>query len=230
MPTHLLRLAHRARVQPLARRLATATTYGDSANLSLAPSSPLQGSLSAFPSRDETPSIGTRFPTSVQLSSFLSESREGSDALIKDLATLVSHRGVVFFENQDITLQQQKDLALRMGKLSGNPATSSLHRHPISENTGELGGDTSVISSMGSVSNLLIPDSSLMRSVSGIARGGVKEHQRASRGWHSDITFEPVPADYSLLKMHTLPTGARFFRFSLGSFRLTTLCILHSRR
>ena len=27
----------------------------------------------------------------------------------------------------------------------------------------------------------------------------------ASAGWHSDITFEPVPSDYAMLKIHTLP-------------------------
>lgn len=28
----------------------------------------------------------------------------------------------------------------------------------------------------------------------------------ASAGWHSDITFEPVPSDYAMLKIHTLPS------------------------
>ncbi|KAK3380862.1 hypothetical protein B0H63DRAFT_545033 [Podospora didyma] len=28
----------------------------------------------------------------------------------------------------------------------------------------------------------------------------------ASRRWHSDITFEPVPSDYASPKIHTLPT------------------------
>ena len=162
MSARLLCYAQRARVRPLARRLATAATHGTSANLSLAPSAPLQGSLSAFPSRDETPSIGTRFPSSVQLSSLLSGPRAESDTLIRDLATLVSHRGVVFFENQDITLQQQKELGYRMGKLSGNPSSSGLHRHPISEDTGELGGDTSVISSMGYVPSLWAADTRLI--------------------------------------------------------------------
>lgn len=27
----------------------------------------------------------------------------------------------------------------------------------------------------------------------------------ASNGWHSDITFEPVPSDYAILKVHTTP-------------------------
>lgn len=29
----------------------------------------------------------------------------------------------------------------------------------------------------------------------------------ASALWHSDITFEPVPSDYSILKLHTNPTS-----------------------
>ena len=24
--------------------------------------------------------------------------------------------------------------------------------------------------------------------------------------WHADITFEPIPSDYAILKVHTLPT------------------------
>ena len=42
-------------------------------------------------------------------------------------------------------------------------------------------------------------------------KGGGLTHQLsdtsryASVGWHSDITFEPVPSDYAMLKIHTLP-------------------------
>jgi hypothetical protein len=107
-------------------------------------------SLDAYPHYDETPVIGTRFPdASVQLSAFLTASN--SDELIKDLATLVSHRGVVFFTNQDLTITQQKELGTRLGELSGKPATSTLHIHPISEDVPELGADVSVISSEGCV-------------------------------------------------------------------------------
>jgi alpha-ketoglutarate-dependent taurine dioxygenase len=28
----------------------------------------------------------------------------------------------------------------------------------------------------------------------------------AANGWHADITFEPVPSDYAILKIHTLPS------------------------
>ncbi|KAG9217857.1 hypothetical protein CCMSSC00406_0005227 [Pleurotus cornucopiae] len=143
--------------------------------------------LSRFNVQDLTTHIGTQFPDEdVQLSHLLVD--PDGDQLIKELASLVSFRGVVFFKNQDIGIQQQKELATRLGELSGKPKTSTLHRHPVSEDTRELGADVSVISSMG-----------------GIARAGVVESTRASNGWHSDITFERVPADYSILKMHTLP-------------------------
>lgn len=147
----------------------------------------LAGSLAAYNPEDETTQIGTRFPDkSVQLSQFLTA--PNADQLLRDLATLVSHRGVVFFTDQDITHEQQKVLGQRLGELAGKPKTSGLHVHPISENTPELGKDVSVIDSMG-----------------GIARAGFVEGTRASSGWHSDITFEPVPSDYAILKMHTLP-------------------------
>ncbi|KAF9267080.1 taurine catabolism dioxygenase [Marasmius fiardii PR-910] len=148
-------------------------------------SGPHIGSLDVYSHYDSTTHIGTQF-TNVQLSELLED--PNSDVLIKDLATLVSHRGVVFFSNQDLTVVQQRKLGERLGKLSGKPESSGLHRHPISEDTPETAADISVISSMG-----------------GIARAGNVKSTRASRGWHADITFERVPSDYAILKMHTIP-------------------------
>ncbi|KAJ7915594.1 hypothetical protein B0H13DRAFT_393715 [Mycena leptocephala] len=162
------------------------SSHSPTQNMVAAPFSPL-GSLSVFDSYDETPHIGTRFPNnSVQLSRILTA--PNSDELLKDLATLVSHRGVVFFTDQDIDIEKQKELGSRLGELAGKPATSKLHVHPISEQTPELTADVSVISSEG-----------------GISRVDYNSTTRASNGWHTDITFEPVPSDYAILKMHTLP-------------------------
>lgn len=112
---------------------------------------PQATSLASFNPVEDTTHIGTTFPSAdVQLSQWLKA--ENADELVRDLARLVSHRGVVFFKNQDITIEQQKELGLRLGGLTGRPAESSLHVHPISESTPELGADTSVISSMGYVS------------------------------------------------------------------------------
>ncbi|KAE9394049.1 taurine catabolism dioxygenase [Gymnopus androsaceus JB14] len=145
------------------------------------------GSLAQFPHIECEPHIGTHFnDASTQLSDILKA--PNSDELIKDLATLVSHRCVVFFSAQNLTVEEQLALGSRLGELSGKPKTSTLHRHPISEETPELGAEISVISSMG-----------------GIAKAGFKDKRRASDGWHADITFETIPSDYALLKMHTLP-------------------------
>ncbi|KAI0343710.1 taurine catabolism dioxygenase [Trametopsis cervina] len=151
----------------------------------IAQTTPFQ-SLKQLGPVDETTHIGTSFPAGVQLSDLLTA--PNSDELVGHLAKLVSQRGVVFFKSQNLTLSDQKQLGLRLGQLTGRPAESSLHKHPVTETTPELGSDTQVISSM-----------------QGIARAGVIRNTRASNGWHADITFEPVPSDYAILKMHTLP-------------------------
>ena len=102
--------------------------------------------LSNFENYDLTSPIGTIFPdTSVQLSELLSA--PNSDQLIKDLAVLVSHRGVVFFKDQNITTEQQKELATKLGELTGKPATSKLHRHPLTLDGSVLGDNVFVASS-----------------------------------------------------------------------------------
>ncbi|CAD0097222.1 unnamed protein product, partial [Aureobasidium vineae] len=99
-----------------------------------------------------------------------------SDALIRDIAVTVSQRGVVFLRNQDVAPQQMQAFMERLTTLSGC-----------------LGDQISVISSEKQ------------------KKGGGLTHQLsdttrfASAGWHSDITFEPVPSDYAMLKIHTLP-------------------------
>lgn len=73
------------------------------------------------------------------------------------------------------------------------PESSGLHVHPLTESGSELGDQISVISSEKQ------------------KKGGGLTHQLsdvsrfASAGWHADITFEPVPSDYAMLKIHTLP-------------------------
>lgn len=86
-----------------------------------------------------------------------------------------------------------KDLMLRITELSGCPESSGLHVHPLTEEGSELGDQISVISSEKQ------------------KKGGGLTHQLsdvsrfASAGWHTDISFEPVPSDYAMLKIHTLP-------------------------
>ncbi|KAF2824871.1 taurine catabolism dioxygenase [Ophiobolus disseminans] len=146
------------------------------------------GSLDSFKHQDLTPVIGREFE-GLQVTDLL----RWGDTMISDLAITISQRGVVFLRNQDVTPTQMKDLMLRITELSGCPSSSDLHVHPLTEEGSELGDQISVISSEKQ------------------AKGGGLTHQLsdvsrfASAGWHSDITFEPVPSDYAMLKIHTLP-------------------------
>ena len=54
---------------------------------------------------------------------------------------------MVFFRDQDLTIDEQKRLGTKLGELSGKPASSKLHIHPITEESSELGDEISVISS-----------------------------------------------------------------------------------
>jgi hypothetical protein len=109
------------------------------------------GSLDRFSHEDLTPSTGTEFSSSTQLSQLLSA--DNADELIRDLAILgtspllpnsVSQRIVVIFRNQDINIETQKLLGTKLGELSGKPSTSKLHTHPTLY-TSELGEQISVI-------------------------------------------------------------------------------------
>ena len=81
----------------------------------------------------------------------------------------------------------------RLGELSGKPATSKLHIHPVM-NAGrkeDTDNEISVISS--EMAKKLYSDRFATR----------KQSQKPQ--WHSDITFEPIPSDYSLLRITQLP-------------------------
>ena len=92
----------------------------------------LLGSLAAYPSTHLTPHIGTEFTSpNTQLSALLAA--PNSDELIRDLAVLISHRGVVFFRapQDDLSIDEQKHITDMLGKLTGRPAENGLHVHPL---------------------------------------------------------------------------------------------------
>lgn len=63
----------------------------------------------------------------------------------------VSRRGVVFFRAQnDMTVELQKELAQRMGLLTGKPSTSGLHIFPLMHTARQIGDkEVTVISDQG---------------------------------------------------------------------------------
>jgi alpha-ketoglutarate-dependent taurine dioxygenase len=88
----------------------------------------------------------------------------------------------------------------------GKPKTSTLHIHPTTAAGGFLKAD----------SNEIDPEVSLISSQfartlykNDSSRKAFRDNSASGpNGWHSDITFEPVPADYSILKIiETPPSG-----------------------
>lgn len=111
----------------------------------------------------------------------------------------VSQRGVVFFRAQDnLTNDLQKKLILRLGELTGRPATSGLHIHPVLNSQRELGGDDLEISTISSIQNKKYYSK-------GAEKSNFSPKQQSSAQWHSDIPFEPVPSDYTSLRLVQLP-------------------------
>ncbi|KAI9932318.1 hypothetical protein MW887_009830 [Aspergillus wentii] len=148
------------------------------------------GSLDTCPQGDLTPVIGREY-SGLQIAEVLKS--DECDRIIRDLAVTISKRGVVFLRNQDLTPQQMREFGEKLTSLAGCPESSGLHVHPLTEEGSELGDQISVISSEKQ------------------KKGGGLTHQLsdtsrlASVGWHTDISFERVPSDYAMLKIHTLP-------------------------
>jgi alpha-ketoglutarate-dependent taurine dioxygenase len=113
------------------------------------------------------------------------------------LTDAVSQRGVVFFRKQDdLTNDLQKVLIQRLGELTGKPVTSGLHIHPILNSDRELGGSDPEISTISSEQNKKFYKNTPY---------DISRRIQSSVTWHSDIAFEPVPADYTSLRLVKLP-------------------------
>ncbi|KAL4891567.1 tfdA family taurine dioxygenase [Aspergillus ambiguus] len=148
------------------------------------------GTLDSYTHSDLTPVIGREY-YGLQIPNILKS--ENCDQIIKDIAVTISRRGVVFLRDQDVTPQEMRAFGEKLTALAGCPESSGLHVHPLTEEGSELGDQISVISSEKQ------------------KKGGGLTHQLsdtsrfASVGWHTDISFERVPSDYAMLKIHTLP-------------------------
>lgn len=86
---------------------------------------PLQptGALDKYKSFDLTPFIGREYPE-VQLVDLLRA--PDADELLRELAIIVSQRGVAFFRSQEITIEEQKLVSLNHESREKQANTSSL--------------------------------------------------------------------------------------------------------
>ncbi|MCJ1311351.1 hypothetical protein MMC25_005022 [Agyrium rufum] len=155
----------------------------------------LSGALEQFKSFDVTPVIGREY-SNANLAEWLRA--PNSDDLIRDLAITVSQRGVVFFRAQDgLDDNLQKELAQRLGELTGKPKSSTLHIHPVVNSSRKFGGSDNEISIISSVQAKEIYKGSFL--------DASEKKQSGKEQWHSDITFEQVPSDYAILRLTELP-------------------------
>ncbi|KAF2400139.1 taurine catabolism dioxygenase [Trichodelitschia bisporula] len=165
------------------------------------------GALADVESIDITPVIGTEFPNA-NLVEWLNA--PNANALLRDLAIKISERGVVFFRAQDnLTNELQKQLIIKLGELTGRPKTSGLHIHPILNTERELGGNDPEISTISSVQHQKFYKP-------GPKSDELSPKKQYTAQWHSDIAFEPVPADYSSLRLVQLPKTGGDTLFASG--------------
>ena len=98
----------------------------------------------------------------------------------------------------------QKELATRLGELTGKPSTSKLYIHPVINSHRELGGGDDEISIISSAQQKKIYKNTFFDLS--------EKKQSIKESWHSDITFEPIPSDYAILRLTQLPgTGGGTF-------------------
>ncbi|KAK7607895.1 hypothetical protein JOL62DRAFT_582554 [Phyllosticta paracitricarpa] len=156
----------------------------------------LSGALKGYNQFLVTPTAGTEF-TNANLTEWVNA--PNSDELLRDLAITVARRGVVFFRKQnDMTTDVQKKLIQRMGELTGKPSTSTLHIHPVLNPERDLGGNDLEISTISSRQR-----KSHFGKHDGKVIGGKRQQIEA---WHSDIQLEPVPSDFTCLRLSELPS------------------------
>ncbi|KAF2678538.1 TauD-domain-containing protein [Lentithecium fluviatile CBS 122367] len=156
------------------------------------------GILDKFDYEEVTPIIGREFPTLKIVDDLLNA--DNADELLRELAITVSRRGVVFFRAQNnLTNDLQKILVNRLGQLTGKPLSSTLHIHPVYNQTSEFGARDDEISTI---------SSSARKQIFANALAEDKRKYDAAQ-WHSDIQFEPHPADYTSLRLVQLPKDER---------------------
>ncbi|KAI3323642.1 taurine catabolism dioxygenase [Xylariaceae sp. AK1471] len=163
------------------------------------PAQPLEykGLWDKYRISDITPSIGITCEE-VDLAELLRS--PDCDAKLRDLAILISRRGLCVFPKQaELTVADQKLLCRKLGELTTRPSTSDLWIHPVNQTLlpdGTLDGEY--------MSPSRDPSKKLYTQEGGYSANTAKNQSRAD-GWHTDGSFENVPADYTLLHMKECP-------------------------
>lgn len=88
------------------------------------------GSINHLEYVDVTPIIGREYPTA-KIKDILHA--PNAEQQLRDLAITICERGVVFFRapQDDLTIEEQKQVTDLLGKLTGRPEENGLHVHPL---------------------------------------------------------------------------------------------------
>lgn len=145
---------------------------------------------------ETTPRLGREYKNA-KLTDILAD-----EELLHDLAITISERGVVFFPGQhDISIEDQKKLTLALAKAAKFPEGNKLHIHPTALAGGLLAEDGKKIDPEVNFIN------SKLRMKLYAAESGKKWSKGSDTVFHSDVTFEPIPGGFSLLRVVETPSS-----------------------
>ncbi|GIC87799.1 TauD/TfdA dioxygenase family protein [Aspergillus udagawae] len=154
------------------------------------------GALDKYKYIESSPALGREY-SGIQLSSIID-----NDAIVRDLAITASERGVLFFNDQDITPSELKQLILRIGEVMGHPKEAGLHRSALSGQKDKHLG----IPEQDDPNILIISSESQKKTLKDSLPAVTRKF--ASWGWHSDESHEKYPPAYTGFKIaKSPPTG-----------------------
>lgn len=104
----------------------------------------------------------------------------------------------MFRSQNDMTKDIQKSLMQRMGELTGKPKESGLSIHVMLNPERPDGGNDINLSTISSRQRKAAFGARVSTDI------GTKRQDIAQ--WHSDIAMDPVPSDYTCLRLEELPT------------------------
>jgi len=95
------------------------------------------GSLDHLEYVEVTPIIGREY-SKAKIRDILHA--DNAEEQIRDLAVIISERGVVFFREKqdDLSVDELKEFTDLVGKLSGRPKENGLHVHPLYRDPGNI--------------------------------------------------------------------------------------------
>ncbi|KXS94343.1 hypothetical protein AC578_4413 [Pseudocercospora eumusae] len=149
--------------------------------------------------RDLTGVLGREFPKASIVEWM---NAPNADELMRELAVTVSQRGVVVFRAQeDVDNEVLKQIALRLGELTGRPKECSLHIHPVFNSAREGLDKDNHINCVSSEDRKKLYNS---------------KKAQSHNNWHSDVGFEAVPGDYSAFLLTKKPETGGDTMFASG--------------